>query len=73
MVQVLNVDWCVGYLVFEVYMSYEDVEKIKRLLHNAYINACCESGEFSEFTESIQVVAFVSGGKKISVQIEDVD
>lgn len=53
-------------------MSYEDVDEFKEKLHKAYMAACCEAGENISFKRA-QSVAFVSGNRKISVMIEDVD
>lgn len=53
-------------------MSYEDVDEIKEKLHDAYMAVCCEAGEDILFKKA-QSVAFVSGNRKISVMIEEVD
>jgi hypothetical protein len=52
-------------------MSYEDVDEIKEKLHGAYMAACCEAGKTISF-EKTQSVAFISGKRKISVTIEEV-
>lgn len=52
-------------------MSYEDVDEIKEKLHKAYMAACCEVGESILFKKT-QSVAFVSGNRRISVMIEEV-
>jgi len=53
-------------------MSYEDVDEIKKKLHDAYMAVCCEVGENSSFKKA-QSVAFTSGNRKISVVIEEVE
>lgn len=52
-------------------MSYEDVDKIKEKLHKAYMAVCREAGEKVLFGKA-QSVAFISGNRKISVIIEEV-
>mgnify|MGYP000542303176 CR=1 FL=1 len=53
-------------------MSYEDVDEIKEMLHDAYMTVCCEVGENVSFKKT-QSVAFTSGNRKISVIIEEVE
>lgn len=52
-------------------MGYEDVDEIKEKLYKAYMAACCEAGENISFGKT-QSVAFISGNRKISVTIEEV-
>jgi hypothetical protein len=51
-------------------MSYEDVDEIKKKLHDAYMTACDIAGGNTIFFLPIQVVAFESGDKKFSVMVE---
>lgn len=53
-------------------MSYEDVDEIKEKLHDAYMAACCEAGEKVSFRKA-KSVAFISGNRKISVTIEEIN
>ena len=52
-------------------MSYEDADEIKEKLHNAYMRVCEIDGEHTTF-KLVRVVAFESGSKKYSVQIDEV-